>query len=635
MRFTPQFLDEIRARLPVSEVAGRRVKLKKAGREWKGLSPFQQEKTPSFFVNDQKAFWHDFSSGKSGDVFGFVMETEGLSFAEAVERLAALAGLPIPARSAEDDAREARRRSLAEVMEMAAKFFEAALAGRSGARARGYLADREISPATQLEFRIGYAPAERYALKEHLGNQGVPVADMIEAGLLIAGEDIPVPYDRFRDRVIIPIQDQRGRVIAFGGRTLRDDVQPKYLNSPETPLFHKGATVFNAHRARAPAHESGSVVVVEGYMDAISIWQAGIASVVASMGTSFTEEQIAALWRLSDEPIVCFDGDKAGLAAARRSLDRILPALRVGRTFRFAFLPGGQDPDDLIRAKGLDAFKRVLEDSTPLWDVLRERELAQAKLDTPDARAALEQRLYSIIRTIADQAVQTSYYRTCRIELSELFWRAAKGRAGAATARKSFAKSDLAIAKDGHRHGLQKVLLGLVVHHPEFIEEKYDSLASLDLPDDLRTLVDALHSLLIDQADVSLELIYERLPKAFFGALEDVHGDKTAGKPRGCRLFERFPVARFDPPRTFVSDCIDHFAEMLMVEQIGAEIARLQSDLLAEGAEGADLGLDRLPGLVRDLQLKRERVNNRDVALAEEAKEIRRLGQPAEFGLAA
>ena len=221
MRFPPQFLDELRARLPVSEVVGRRVKLKKAGREWKGLSPFNKEKTPSFTVNDQKGFYHDFSSGKHGDIFAFVMETEGVTFPEAVERLAGLAGVPMPAVSREDEAREEKRKTLHDVLELAAKFFEATLAARAGAKARGYLADRGIEPATQLKFRLGYAPAERFALKEHLGQQGVSVEDMVEAGLLITGDDIPVPYDRFRERVMFPISDMRGRLVGFGGRAGR------------------------------------------------------------------------------------------------------------------------------------------------------------------------------------------------------------------------------------------------------------------------------------------------------------------------------------------------------------------------------------------------------------------------------
>src|SRR5882757_575638 len=237
MRFTPQFLEELRARLPVSEVVGRRVKLKKAGREFKGLSPFQQEKSPSFTVNDQKGFYHCFSSQKHGNIFDFLMETEGVTFPEAVERLAAMAGMAVPAATPDAARQEQRRKTLYDVMDLAAKFFADTLASRHGAKARGYLGDRAISPATQVQFRIGYAPGERFALKEYLGNQGIPTEDMVEAGLLVAGDDIPVPYDRFRDRVIFPITDLRGRVIAFGGRALEKDAQAKYLNSPETPLF--------------------------------------------------------------------------------------------------------------------------------------------------------------------------------------------------------------------------------------------------------------------------------------------------------------------------------------------------------------------------------------------------------------
>src|ERR1700721_246650 len=267
MRFTPQFLDELRARLPVSEVVGRRVKLKKAGREWKGLSPFQQEKSPSFTVNDQKGFYHDFSSGKHGDIISFLMETEGVSFTEAVERLASMAGMALPAVPPDAARHEQRRRTLHDVMELSAKFFADTLASRSGAKARGYLADRAISPSVQVQFRLGYAPGERFALKEYLGAQGIPVEDMVEAGLLIAGGDLPVPYDRFRDRVMFPIADLRGRVIAFGGRALEKDVAAKYLNSPETPLFHKGDNLYNLAAARQAAHNGSPLGVGEGNVD--------------------------------------------------------------------------------------------------------------------------------------------------------------------------------------------------------------------------------------------------------------------------------------------------------------------------------------------------------------------------------
>ncbi|MGA8825037.1 MAG: DNA primase, partial [Pseudolabrys sp.] len=311
MRFTPQFLDELKARLPVSEVVGRRVKLVRAGREFKGLSPFNKEKTPSFFVNDQKQAWFDFSSGKNGSIFDFVMQSEGVSFPEAVERLAQMAGMPLPKISREDEARDARRKTLHDVMELAAKFFQDTLASRTGAKARGYLADRGLDPATQLKFRLGYASGERFALKEHLGSHGIPAEDMVEAGLLISGDDIPVPFDRFRDRVMFPIADLRGRVIAFGGRALEKDAQAKYLNSPETPLFHKGATLYNIAAARQAAHDGAPIVAVEGYVDVIAMVTAGFPATVAPLGTALTEDQLGLLWKMADEPVLCFDGDNA------------------------------------------------------------------------------------------------------------------------------------------------------------------------------------------------------------------------------------------------------------------------------------------------------------------------------------
>jgi DNA primase len=410
MRFPPQFLDELRARLPVSEVVGRRVKLKKAGREWKGLSPFNKERTPSFTVNDQKGFFHDFSSGKHGDIFGFVMETEGVTFPEAVERLAGLAGVPMPKLDKAEEAREEKRKTLHDVIELAAKFFESTLAARNGAKARGYLADRGIEPATQLKFRLGYAPSERFALKEHLGEQGVPVEDMIEAGLLISGDDIPVPFDRFRDRVIFPITDFRGRVIAFGGRALDADAPAKYLNSPETPLFHKGALLYNGAPARAAAHTGAQVIAVEGYVDVIAMVTAGFAATVAPLGTALTEEQLGLLWKLADEPILCFDGDSAGRRAAYRTVDLAIPRLKPGKSVRFALLPEGQDPDDLVRSGGRAVMSEVLDAAWPLADMLWARETEAGSFDTPERRAALEARMAAVAQSIGDDAVR-KYYR--------------------------------------------------------------------------------------------------------------------------------------------------------------------------------------------------------------------------------
>ena len=421
MRFTPQFLDELRARLPASEVVGRRVKLRKAGREWKGLSPFNKEKTPSFFVNDEKAMWFDFSSGKNGNIFDFLMLTEGVSFPEAVERIAQQAGVPLPVYSAEAEAREERRKTLHDIVELAAAFFQSTLASRNGARGRGYLADRGLQAATQLKFRLGYAPAEQYALKEHLGAAKIPVEDMIEAGLLVSGEGISVPYDRFRDRVIFPISDWRGRTIAFGGRALEKDVAAKYLNSPETPLFHKGATLYNIAAARKAAHEGAPVIAVEGYIDVIAMVTAGYEGTVAPLGTALTVEQLALTWRMADEPILCFDGDDAGRRAAYRAVDIALPLLKPGKSLKFAALPDGQDPDDLARSGGREAIADVLGAARPLAHVLWSRESEQGPFDTPERRAALEARINEVTNAIADETVRRYYRQDFSARLRQLF----------------------------------------------------------------------------------------------------------------------------------------------------------------------------------------------------------------------
>ena len=421
MKFTPSFIDEIRARVPVSEVVGLRVKLKKQGREWRGLSPFGAEKTPSFYVNDQKGFFHDFSSGKHGDAFGFLMETEGISFPEAVERLAAMAGLALPVETPAAREQEQARASLLDVLEWAAQWFEQQLQAREGAKARGYLADRGLRPDAQVKFRIGYAPPERFGLREALARRGARLETMIEAGLLIHGDDIPVPYDRFRDRVMFPISDRAGKVIAFGGRALSADAPAKYLNSPETPLFHKGDVLFNHHNARKAAHDTGALIAVEGYVDVISLAAVGIAHVVAPLGTALGANQLELMWKMAEAPILCFDGDKAGRKAAHRALDIALPLLGPGRSLRFAMLPEGQDPDDLARASGQTGVMKVLDAALPLVELLWQREAEQHPLGLPEERAAFERRLREATRVITDEVLRRHYQMHFEERLAKLF----------------------------------------------------------------------------------------------------------------------------------------------------------------------------------------------------------------------
>ncbi|CAH1664234.1 DNA primase [Chelatococcus asaccharovorans] len=415
MRFPPSILEEIRARLPVTAVVGRRVRLTKAGREWKGLSPFNAEKTPSFYVNDHKGFFHCFSSGKHGDIFTFLMETEGVSFPEAVERLAADAGVTLPKVSEEAQADEERRRGLHEIMDMAAQFFAANLAKKEGAQASRYLDGRGLGREARTRFRLGYALPDRFALRDHLAAQGVGAEAMIEAGLLVNREDVTVPHDRFRDRIMFPITDVRGRVIAFGGRAMSADAPAKYLNSSETPLFHKGHVLYNHQAARKAAHDKGTVVVVEGYVDVIAMTMAGFPHTVAPLGTALTEDQLTLIWRMAPEPILCFDGDGAGRRAAYRAIDVALPHLVAGQSLRFALLPEGQDPDDLARSGGAPAIAQVLDKAQPLVDLLWMREVETASLDTPERRAALEKRLFGLLNGIRDEDLRRHY----RAEIGE------------------------------------------------------------------------------------------------------------------------------------------------------------------------------------------------------------------------
>lgn len=417
-RFTPQFLDDIRARLPVSQVVGRKVALKKAGREWKGLSPFKDEKTPSFFVNDQKGFYHCFASGEHGDIFTFLIKTEGLSFPEAVERLAEEAGVQLPAPVQRNPEIEDQRDRLFRLLEISARFFQDALFSEQGRSARAYLERRGLNLETLDAFRIGYAPASRNALKAHLTAEGFSVDEMITSGMVIGGPDIATPYDRFRDRVMFPIRDIKGHVIAFGGRALDPNQPAKYLNSPETPLFHKGRVLFNFHNARQAAFERQRLIVVEGYMDVVALYQAGFAEAVAPLGTALTGDQLALVWRVVDEPHLCFDGDDAGRKASWRSVDTALPILAPGKSLSFAFLPDGTDPDDLVRSHGADAFDRVLTRSRPMIDVLFDREWRQGDITTPERRARLEMALTTAANQISDATLRNHYQRQLRAN----FW---------------------------------------------------------------------------------------------------------------------------------------------------------------------------------------------------------------------
>lgn len=533
MKFPPSFLDEIRARLPLSEVVGQSVRLKKEGREWRGLSPFNAEKTPSFFVNDQKGFYYDFSAGKNGDHFNFVMETQGVSFPEAVERLAAMAGLPMPVASPEAAAAERRRATALEAIEMAAEFFERQLRSPTGAKARAYLAERGLGAEARDGFRLGYSPVEKFALRDYLAGKGCPAETMIEAGLLTHGPDIAVPYDFFRDRLMFPISDRSGRVIAFGGRALAKDIQPKYKNSAETPLFHKGSNLYNLHRARKAAHERGTVVAVEGYVDVIAMSLAGFPHVVAGLGTALTPDQCELLWKMAEEPILCFDGDRAGRKAAFRALETALPLIAPGRSLRFALLPEGQDPDDLARAGGAEAIGKVLEAAKPLVEMLFLREAEAQPLDTPERRAGLERRLREAAGQIRDESLRRHYLDDLRARLNDLFGRTRQpsegfrrgaprdaGRRAPLAASSTLLQSSLFAARREASAPRENLILALLVNHPGLLVRHAEDVARLEFAGAAgERLRDALLGLA--EPDHTSHDLRERLAARGFGAQID------------------------------------------------------------------------------------------------------------------
>jgi DNA primase len=413
VRFDERFLDEIKSRLRPSDVIGKTVKLRRQGREYVGLSPFTKEKTPSFYVNDDKGQFFDFSSGKTGDIIAFLQEAERLTFVEAVERLAADAGVALPAIDPRAQEQEKVRQGLSEWLELAAQWFEAELRRPSGREARAYLERRGLPEKDWARFRLGFSPPGRTALKDYLVAKGARPGELVETGLLIAPEEGGAPYDRFRDRIIFPIGDARGRIVSFGGRAMDPQARAKYLNGPETSIFHKGHQLYGLAEARkiiaaAPADEVTPLVVVEGYMDVIAC-QRGSIPAVAAMGTALGEDQMEMLWRHHPEPTLCFDGDRAGKQAAFRTMDRALPLLRAGRSFQFAIVEGGKDPDEVLREQGPAALKAQLLRTTPFAEALFIRERDAEPYDTPERKTALKARLRKLAATIADTDLAQAY----------------------------------------------------------------------------------------------------------------------------------------------------------------------------------------------------------------------------------
>jgi DNA primase len=517
MTLSPAFLDEVRARTSLSAVIGRQVKLLRAGREFKACCPFHKEKTPSFTVNDEKGFYHCFGCGAHGDAIRYLTDARGLPFMDAVKELAEAAGLEVPAPDPRAQAKAERANSLYDVMAAAQSWFAEQLGGIDGAEARAYLDKRGIRPDTRARFGFGFAPDSRGKLKAALKEFGND--KLVEAGLLIQPEERDrEPYDRFRGRLTFPIRDRRGRVIAFSARILGAG-EPKYLNSPETPLFEKGRTLFNIDLAAAASREAKRVIVVEGQMDVIALDQAGISEAVAPLGTALTETQLELLWRLSPTPILCFDGDSAGHKAAIRGALRALPHVGPGRSLSFVTMPAGQDPDDLVRSGGREAVEQLLRTPEPLVDRLWKHEAAAEPIDTPELKAGLRRRLLEHAAAIGDRDVQEGYRRELLSRFSELTrppprqWNRPQSGSRFAQPRPASAEAKAVGSSGLGPQTLRSVLQGLL-RHPQVIADHLEAVAALPIAS---TKEARLRDALIEAAMLNGELDPDQLHTILLG----------------------------------------------------------------------------------------------------------------------
>ncbi len=518
-----KFIDELRAKISIADVVGDKVKLVRKGREFTGLCPFHNEKTPSFTVNEAKGFYHCFGCGAHGDILKFEMEANNLPFMEALEKLAHRAGLEVPRVAPENKAEVEKRKSLYEIMELAVKFFERNLRLPEGRGALDYLHNRRgFSDEIITKFRMGYAPANN-ALRAWLASKNVSDSDMSDLGLVSLAENNTSKrtFDFFRDRVMIPIFDKAGRPIAFGGRVM-GDAQPKYLNSPETPIFQKRRILYNMNYARDKAFEAKKLLICEGYMDVIALDAYGIGYGVAPLGTALTEEQINETWRVNPEPICCFDGDGAGVRAAMRSVDRALPILKPGHSLQFLFLPDKQDPDEFLKAKGQGEFLKLLEDTKPLKDILWKKYTEDKVFDTPEKKALLEKTMKDEVAKIADETVRNYYTQDLN---NRLYYEI--GRGAKSAYHREFSSNERKNYKGRHTQGLNvgivhsqkvideavvKFMVAAMIYCPDLIAEYEEKIAGFEIKNpSIRKLFDALVDMAPDLDNPDMEKVVSLL----------------------------------------------------------------------------------------------------------------------------
>jgi len=588
MAITAQWKDELRARITLSSLVQRSVKLTRAGREWKGCCPFHDEKSPSFYVNDQKQFYHCFGCGAHGDAISWMVDHAGLQFMDAIKELAGMAGMEVPAPDPVMAKKAEARASLIDVTEAAQRFFVESLGGPGGGAAREYLQRRGFAPQVMAEFGFGWAPDDRQALPRALPAFG---EDMLEAAGMRAANEQGERYDRFRGRVMLPIQDARGRVIAFGGRILdkREGVA-KYLNSPDTELFDKGRTLYNLHRAAPAARQSGRVVVVEGYMDVIALANAGIADAVAPLGTALTEMQLEMLWRMVEVPVLCFDGDAAGQRAAVRAVERALPVLKAPNSLRLVSLPAGLDPDDLIAKFGAAYFEEQLSQATPLVRFIWETEKDARPLDTPEEKAFLRERLIEQAFKIQDDTLRKLYRR----ELIDLYYRhfypqltsQASSKTGKLLTEESLRKLKHFV-QHGSRQIIERATIVGFARHPSLINKHIEKLWKIHPKS--------------EEIKIALDVFLDAGDSYIDGVAMPEKLDEIASLP----VSFAYPFLRHDAPIDFVDQCLERML-LLLVDKPDIEKlhGQAQARFSANPSKENDLHLMELSVRWRDVLLK-------------------------------
>lgn len=512
-----KFCDELRARVSIVDVVGARVKLVRKGREYQACCPFHNEKTPSFTVNEAKGFYHCFGCGAHGDIIKFEMEANNLPFIEAVEKLAAKAGMQLPKLSHEHKEEAEKKASLYDIMELAVKFYEKNLRLRDGQRALEYLYNRGFNDEIIAKFRLGYAPGNN-GLLALLRSKGISEADMSDLGLVSLAEKNTSKrtFDFFRDRVIIPIFDKRGRPIAFGGRIMGDG-QPKYLNSPETPIFNKRRVLYNMNNARDKAYAARNLIVCEGYMDVIALDKYGFGYAVAPLGTALTEDQIEEAWKVCEEPVLCFDGDNAGIRAAIRSVDRGLPILKPGYSLRYAFLPDKMDPDEFLKSKGSDEFLKILNETMPLKDLLWRKNVEGRVFDTPEQKALIEKNVREEVAKIQDKSVQKYYVQEMKNKLKNELEIRTVGRR-----KKNRGISDSQVTKMlafefSVNDNVSRFILSCFLFYPILIGEYEERLANVEVKNEnLKNLLNFMVNIFHDKENIEFAEMYEIISNSVF-----------------------------------------------------------------------------------------------------------------------